>query len=64
MTKHLDKIFKTCFIILIYLFFLSVSHGMWDLNSWTRDQTGAPCTGSKESQDLKNGETHGCHFVQ
>ena len=43
------KILKSHFIY-YYYFFLSASPcGMWDLSSWTRDLTNAPCRGSMES---------------
>ena len=33
-------------------FFFATQGGMWDLSSPTRDQTGAPCSGSTESRAL------------
>ena len=35
-----------CFL---FLFFLAMPHGMWDLNPLIRDQTHTPCIGSAES---------------
>ena len=29
-----------------FFFFLAMPRGMWDLSSWTRDQTHAPCSES------------------
>ena len=36
----------------IVLFFLAVSHSIWDLGSLTKDQTLTLCMGSRESQPL------------
>ena len=35
------------FVTILLLFFVLISwpQGMWDLSSWTRDRTRAPCTG-------------------
>ena len=35
-----------------FFFPLATLGGMWDLSSLTRDQTGAPCSGSTESRAL------------
>ena len=35
-----------CFVIIVFFFFLAAPCGMWGLNSQTRDQTCAPCSGS------------------
>ena len=35
-------------LMYIYLFFLAMSHGTWDLSSPTRDQTEAPCSAGTE----------------
>ena len=38
--------------LLNIIFFLAEQHGMWDLNSPTRDRTHAPCSASTESYPL------------
>ena len=37
------------FVWFLGFFFFSMTHGMWDLSSPTRDQTCAPCNGTVES---------------
>ena len=38
-----------CGSLYLFFFFFATPQGMWDLNSPTRDQTHAPCSGNTES---------------
>ena len=35
--------------VCLFIYFLTVLYGMWDLSFWTRDQIHGPCIGSMES---------------
>ena len=50
-TKHVSWILERFkkFFFHNFFYFLAMPHGMWDLNSLTRDQTCTPCIGSTES---------------
>ena len=42
-------------------FFLAARLGLWDLSSWTRDPTCAPCIESVESSPLEPGKSQECN---